>query len=87
MKKIIFIIAILLTSCASRKVAVNKVDIKKDSIAETKVIVTKIDTVNKTDSTKVTVNADSSEITITPIDSSKAIVVDGKIYKKCCFKD
>ena len=86
MKKIIFIIAILLTSCASRKVAVNKIDIKKDSIAETKVIVTKIDTVNKTDSTKVIVNADSSEITITPIDSSKVIVVDGKIYKNVVLK-
>ena len=86
MKKIIFIIAILLTSCASRKVAVNKIDIKKDSIAETKVIVTKIDTVNKTDSTKVIVSADSSEITITPIDSSKTIVVDGKIYKNVVLK-
>ena len=86
MKKIIFIILIVLTSCSSRKVLVDKTDIKKDSIAETKVVVTKIDTINKTDSTKVVIDADSSEITITPIDSSKTIIVDGKTYKNVVLK-
>lgn len=86
MKKIIFIIAILLASCSSRKVLVDKTDIKKDSIAETKVVVTKIDTVNKTDSTKVIIDTDSSEIVITPIDSSKTIIVDGKSYKNVVLK-
>jgi ATP-dependent Zn protease len=86
MKKIIFIILIALTSCSSRKVLVDKTDIKKDSVAETKVVVTKIDTVNKTDSTKVTIDTDSSEITITPIDSSKTIIVDGKTYKNVVLK-
>jgi len=86
MKKIIFIILIVLTSCSSRKVLVDKTDIKKDSIAETKVVVTKIDTTNKTDSTKVIINTDSSEIVITPIDSSKTIIVDGKTYKNVVLK-
>jgi len=86
MKKIIFIILIVLTSCSSRKVLVDKTDIKKDSITETKVIVTKIDTTNETDSTKVIINTDSSEIVITPIDSSKAIIVDGKSYKNVILK-
>lgn len=86
MKKIIFIVVILLASCSSRKVLVDKTNIKKDSIAETKVVVTKIDTVNKTDSTKVIIDTDSSEIIITPIDSSKTIVVDGKIYKNVVLK-
>jgi len=86
MKKLIFIIVILLASCSSRKVLVDKTDIKKDSITETKVIVTKIDTTNKTDSTKVIINTDSSEIVITPIDSSKAIIVDGKSYKNVVLK-
>jgi competence protein ComGF len=81
MKKVIFIIMVFLASCSSRKVLVDKTDIKKDSIAETKVVVTKIDTVNKTDSTKVIVNTDNSEITITPLDSSKTIIVDGQSYK------
>jgi ATP-dependent Zn protease len=67
-------------------VLVDKTDIKKDSIAETKVTVTKIDTVNKKDSTRVTINTDSSEITITPIDSSKTIIVDGKSYKNVVLK-
>jgi competence protein ComGF len=86
MKKIVFIIMVFLASCSSRKVLVDKTDIKKDSIAETKVVVTKIDTVNKTDSTKVIVNTDSSEITITPLDSSKIIIVDGKSYKNVILK-
>jgi hypothetical protein len=86
MKKLIFIIIVLLTSCSSRKVLVDKTDIKKDSIAETKVTVTKIDTVNKTDSTKVIIDTDSSEIVITPIDSSKTIIVDGKSYKNVVLK-
>ena len=86
MKKLIFIIIVLLTSCSSRKVLVDKTDIKKDSIAETKVTVTKIDTVNKTDSTKVIIDTDSSEIVITPIYSSKTIIVDGKSYKNVVLK-
>jgi hypothetical protein len=86
MKKIIFIILVVLTSCSSRKVLVDKTDIKKDSIVETKVVVTKIDTTNKTDSTKVVINTDSSEVIITPIDSSKTIIVDGKSYKNVVLK-
>lgn len=86
MKKIIFIILIALTSCSSRKVLVDKIDTKKDSIAETKVTTTKIDTVNKTDSTKITVNTDYNEIIVIPIDSSKTIIVDGKSYKNVVLK-
>ena len=87
MKKILFIlVSIVFISCSSRKVLVDKTDIKKDSIAETKVAVTKIDTVNKTDSTKVIIDTDSSEIVITPIDSSKTIIVDGKSYKNVVLK-
>jgi hypothetical protein len=87
MKKLLFIlVSIVFISCSSRKVLVDKTDIKKDSIAETKVVVTKIDTTNKTDSTKVVINIDSSEVIITPIDSSKTIIVDGKSYKNVVLK-
>jgi hypothetical protein len=87
MKKLLFIlVSIIFISCSSRKVLVDKTDIKKDSIAETKVVVTKIDTTNKTDSTKVVINTDSSEIIITPIDSSKTIIVDVKSYKNVVLK-
>jgi major membrane immunogen (membrane-anchored lipoprotein) len=37
MKNIIFILALLLTSCGSRKVAINNTEIKKDSTAITEV--------------------------------------------------
>jgi ATP-dependent Zn protease len=87
MKKLLFIlVSIVFISCSSRKVLVDKTDIKKDSIVETKVVVTKIDTTNKTDSTKVVIDTDSSEIVITPIDSSKTIIVDGKSYKNVVLK-
>ena len=87
MKKLLFIlVSIVFISCSSRKVLVDKTDIKKDSIVETKVVVTKIDTTNKTDSTKVVIDTGSSEIVITPIDSSKTIIVDGKSYKNVVLK-
>ena len=81
MKNLIFILLIVLVSCSSRKVLVDKTDIKKDSITETKVVVEKSETKDKKDSTSIFTNTDSSEITIIPIDTSKTIIVDGKSYK------
>jgi len=80
MKKYILLL-ILFTSCASRHVQVDKLEVKKDSIAETKVLVTTVESKEIKDSTNITTNIDSSEITITPIDSSKTIIVDGKSLK------
>ena len=76
----------MLTSCASRKVDINKTDIKKDSVVNTEVKVITIENKIKTDSTNITTSIDSCEITITPIDSSKVIVVDGKNYKNVVLK-
>ena len=86
MKKLILLFLIVLTSCASRQVQVDKLDIKKDSVAETKVIVTTVENKIKTDSTNITTTIDNSEITITPIDTCKEIVVEGKIYKNVVLK-
>ena len=86
MKKIILLLILVLTSCASRKVHIDKIDIKKDSIVETKIKVTTIETKEKIDSTNIHTVIDDSEITITPIDSSKAIMVDGKSYKNVVLK-
>ena len=87
MKKIIYLILILLlVSCSARKVDITKIDIKKDSIAETKITVTTIENKTKTDSTNIATTIDSSEITITPIDCSKTIIVDGKSYKNVVLK-
>ena len=86
MKKLILLFLIILTSCASRQVQVDKLDIKKDSVAETKVIVTTIENKIKTDSTNIVTTIDNSEIVITPIDTCKEIVVEGKVYKNVVLR-
>ena len=86
MKKLILLFLIVLTSCASRHVQVDKLDIKKDSVAETKVTVTTIENKIKTDSTNIVTTIDNSEITITPIDTCKEIIVEGKVYKNVVLK-
>ena len=86
MKKLIVLFLIVLTSCASRNVQVDKLDIKKDSVAETKVVVATIESKIKTDSTNVRTTIDNSEITITPIDTCKEIIVEGKVYKNVVLK-
>ena len=85
-KLIILLLALILTSCGARKVDVSKIDIKKDSIAETKVIVTTAENKIKTDSTNIITTIDNSEITITPIDTCKEIIVEGKVYKNVVLK-
>lgn len=86
MKKLILLFLIVLTSCATRKVSIEKIDIKKDSIVEVEVKVITIESKVKTDSTKINTTTDYSEITIIPIDSSKTIIVDGKSYKNVVIK-
>jgi len=86
MKKLILLFLIVLTSCASRQVQIDKLDIKKDSVAETKVTVTTIENKIKTDSTNIIATIDNSEITITPIDTCKEIIVEGKVYKNVVLK-
>lgn len=86
MKKLILLFLIILTSCASRNVQVDKIDIKKDSVVETKVLVTTIENKEKTDSTNIITNIDNSEIIITPIDTCKEIVVEGKVYKNVVLR-
>lgn len=86
MKYIFIIVSLFLFSCASRQVQVDKIDIKKDSASTTEVKVITIENKEKKDSTNISTISDVNEITITPIDSSKAIVVDGKSYKNVVLK-
>ena len=86
MKKIILVLLIVLTSCAGRHVQISKIDIKKDSVVETKVLVTTIENKIKTDSTNIVTTIDNSEIVITPIDTCKEIVVEGKVYKNVVLR-
>jgi hypothetical protein len=86
MKYLYVLVSLVLFSCASRNVQVSKIDIKKDSITEIKSIVKTIDTKEKTDSTNIVTTIDSNEITITPIDTCKDIIVEGKHYKNVVLK-
>jgi hypothetical protein len=80
MKKIIFL-AILITSCASRKVDLTIKETKKDSLVEKTIIVK--DTIIEKKETKINYNifSDINEINIKPIDTSKAIEINGIKYK------
>jgi hypothetical protein len=86
MKKLLLFTCLILISCGSRKVNIEKLTIKKDSIAETKVTVITIENKIKTDSTNIIATIDNSEITITPIDTCKEIIVEGKVYKNVVLK-
>jgi hypothetical protein len=66
---------VLLTSCSTRKVVIDEV--KKDSVSQISVkIATKevLDVKNETD-------IFTEEFTVTPLDTCKDIVIDGKVYK------
>ena len=87
MKKIIILLlAVILTSCGARKVDVSKVEIKKDSIVETKVEVATTEIKEVVDSTNITTEINTDEVCIEPLDSTKEMVVDGKIYKNVVLK-
>ncbi len=84
MKRLLLYIAIfvLFTSCAARKVNVDKVDtvVKTDSTS-----VTKQETV-ATQENNVKITTDTDELEIIPIDTTKSIEVDGKKYKNVKLK-
>lgn len=86
MKKLIILLMVILTSCGARKVDVSKVEIKKDSIVETKAEVATTEIKEVVDSTNITTEINTDEVCIEPLDSTKEMVVDGKIYKNVVLK-
>lgn len=67
----------MLSSCASRKVAIDKVVIKSDSIS----IIKDTLSIKVVDSSYVKKEAILEDIIIKPIDSCAEFIVDGKVYK------
>jgi len=68
-------LVVVLTSCSSRKVVIDEV--RKDSVSQ---IVTKIATKEVVD-VKNETDIFTEELVITPLDTCKDIVIDGKVYK------
>jgi hypothetical protein len=73
--------ALLFISCASRKVDLNIKETKKDSLVEKTVIIK--DSISEKKETKINykIFTDINEINIKPIDTSKAIEINGIRYK------
>ena len=87
MKKVILIFTLLfLTSCGARKVAINNTEQKKDSTAITNVKVITETKKNAEERTNILAVDENEEITITPIDASTEIIVDGKTFKNVVIK-
>ena len=83
MKKQIFIlVSIVLMSCASRKVQVNNTEIKTDSIVEHKDTIA----IKTIDSIYIKKDVNTDEIVITPLDTCKSFIVDGKVYKNAVIR-
>jgi len=82
MKKILIILVLLITSCASRKVDVSKstVETKVDSSVVVKVDGTYVKEVN------VAVIETAEELEYKPLDSLKPMVIDGKSYINTVIK-
>ena len=83
MKKILLLLLIIiLSSCGTRKV--KKTDIKEESKTE-QAATKKKDIESKTE-TNTVINDESNDVEITPIDTSKAIIINGKTYKNAKVK-
>ena len=80
-KYIVIFLTLFLFNCASRKVDLNIKEIKKDSLIEKTIIVK--DSIIEKKETKINYNifSDINEINIKPIDTSKAIEINGIKYK------
>ena len=82
MKKLIFILSILLMACGSRKVSKTQVDIKQSVVETTKDTLSQVSIINES-------LVDTSITVIRcfePIDSTKEMVIDGHKYKNVRFK-
>jgi len=86
MKKLLLITCLILMSCGARKVNIEKLKVKKDSVATTEVKAI-VDIKKETiDSTNIKTDTTQDEITVQPIDTCKEMVVEGKHYKNVVLK-
>jgi hypothetical protein len=79
---VLVLLSLFLSSCAARKVNIDKVDsnVKIDSVSVSKKeIVT-------TQENNISIVTDTDELEIVPIDTTRAIVIDGKSYKNATLR-
>tara|TARA_R110000824_G_scaffold8140_1_gene36889 strand:+ start:969 stop:1457 length:489 start_codon:yes stop_codon:yes gene_type:complete len=81
MKKLICLVFILLTSCGARKTAIEQVNSVKDSTAIVAVKTEKAERIDKENVTSILTELENEEIIVTPIDTSKVIIINGKVFK------
>jgi hypothetical protein len=86
MKLYLIAILIMLTSCGSRKTEIQRVNTKKDSTVIITSNVVKTGKTEKKDSTNINLDITEDELTFTPIDIAKEIVIDGKSYRNVVLK-
>jgi hypothetical protein len=86
MKYLYILVSLFLISCGARKVTVDKVNIKKDSLVEATSKVVTIDKFIAKDTTNIKKDITTDEITLTPVDNSKPIFVNNIPYKNVVLK-
>ena len=83
MKKILLLLLIIiLSSCGVRKV--QKSDVKEET--KTEQSTTKANDIESKTETNTVINDESNDVEITPIDTSKAIIINGKSFKNAKIK-
>lgn len=86
MKLYLIAALIMLMSCGSRKTEIQRINTKKDSTVSITSNVVKTGTKEKKDSTNINLNIIEDELTFTPIDTAKEIVIDGKSYRNVVLR-
>lgn len=83
---IIFLVGIISLSCASRKVHKEIAIVKEESVMVNQTMDTTIFHKEDTHNTITSIDVEEDEIIITPIDTSKEMKVDNKVYKNVVIK-
>lgn len=81
MKKLVYLVLMLLASCGAKKTSINRESIVKDSVAEITVKTEKIERIDKAKIINILTELENEEIIITPMDTSKSVIINGKVFK------
>ena len=79
---LLLLLIIILSSCGTRKV--QKSDVKEET--KTEQSTTKANDIESKTETNTVINDESNDVEISPIDTSKAIIINGKTYKNAKVK-